>query len=106
MDDSYEIGHRLIVVVPDKTAEAMREAQTAPSASEESFVTKIAKTVFSVYTGPFALALGKQAVDLIKTIMEAMDKGADLTTLSNSETKKLKLIFPPGHPRENVVYAQ
>ena len=36
MDDSYEIGHRLIVVVPDKTAEAMREAQAAPTAPEES----------------------------------------------------------------------
>lgn len=106
MDDSYEIGHRLIVVVPDKTAEAMREAQAAPTAPEESFATKIAKSVFSMYTEPFAISLGKQAVELIKTIMEALDKGADLTTLSYSETKKLKLIFPPGHPRENVVYAQ
>lgn len=40
MDDSYEIGHRLIVVVPDKTAEAMREVQMAQVAPEESFVKK------------------------------------------------------------------
>lgn len=38
MDDSYEIGHRLIVVVPDKTAEAMREVQIAQVAPEENFV--------------------------------------------------------------------
>lgn len=106
MDDSYEIGHRLIVVVPDKTAEAMREAQMAQVAPEESFVNKIANSVFSFYGEPFAITLGKQAVELIKTIMEALDKGADLTTLSYSESKKMNLIFPPGHPRENVVYAQ
>ncbi|MFZ5957812.1 hypothetical protein ACOXVJ_09900 [Pseudomonas knackmussii] len=106
MDDSYEIGHRLIVVVPDKTAEAMREAQAASEASDESFAAKIAKSVFSFYTEPFAITLGKQAIELIKTIMDALDKGADLTTLSYSESKSLKLEFPPGHPRENVVYAQ
>lgn len=38
--------------------------------------------------------------------MDALDKGADLTTLSYSESKEMNLIFPPGHPRENVVYAQ
>jgi len=106
MDDSYEIGHRLIVVVPDKTAEAMREAQMAQVAPEDSFVKKIATSVFSFYGEPFAITLGKQAVELIKTIMEALDKGADLTTLSYSESKKMNLIFPPGHPRENIVYAQ
>lgn len=106
MDDSYEIGHRLIVVVPDKTAEAMREAQMEQEIPEDSFAKKIAKSVFSFYGEPFAITLGKQALELIKTIMEALDKGADLTTLSYSESKNLKLIFPPGHPRENVVYAQ
>lgn len=106
MDDSYEIGHRLIVVVPDKTAEAMREVQMAQVAPEENFVKKIANSVFSFYGEPFAITLGKQAVELIKTIMDALDKGADLTTLSYSESKKMNLIFPPGHPRENVVYAQ
>lgn len=106
MDDSYEIGHRLIVVVPDKTAEAMREAQMAQVAPEDNFVKKIANSVFSFYGEPFAITLGKQAVGLIKTIMEALDKGADLTTLSYSEAKKMNLVFSPGHPRENVVYAQ
>jgi hypothetical protein len=106
MDDSYEIGHRFIVVVSDKTAEAMREAQMAKELPEENFVTKLASSVFSFYGEHFAITLGKQAVEIIRTIMDALDKGADLTTLSYSESKKLDLIFSPGHPRENVVYAQ
>jgi len=106
MDDSCEIGHRLVVVVPDKTAEAMREAQLAHEAPEDGFAGKIAKTVFSFYGEPFAITLGKQALILIRTIMDALDNGADLTTLSHSESKSLNLRFPPGHPRENVVYAQ
>ncbi len=106
MNDNYEIGHRLIVVIPDKTAEAMREAQMAQEEPEESFVRKIAKSVFSLYGEPFAVTLGKQAFALIQTIMHAINKGADLTTLSYSECKKLNLMFSPGHPRENVVYAQ
>ncbi|URG53024.1 hypothetical protein IG605_001205 [Pectobacterium quasiaquaticum] len=106
MNESYEIGHRLIVVVSDKTAEAMREAQMAQEVTEDSFVTKIARSVFSLYGEPFAITLGKQTVALIQTIMDALDKGADLTTISYSESKKLNLIFSPGHPRENVVYAQ
>ena len=106
MDDSYEIGHRFIVVVPDKTAEAMHEDQIEKEITEENFVTKLANSVFSFYGEHFAITLGKQAVEIIKTIMDALDKGADLTTLSYSESKKLNLIFSPGHPRENVVYAQ
>lgn len=106
MNDSYEIGNRLIVVIPDKTAEAMREAQMEKDEPEESFAKKIAKTVFSFYGEHFAVTLGKQAVVLIQTIMDALNKGADLTTLSYSESKNLGLIFSPGHPRENVVYAQ
>ena len=106
MNDNYEIGHRLIVVIPDKTAEAMREAQMAQEEPEENFVLKIAKSVFSFYGEPFAVTMGKQAFALIQTIMDAINKGADLTTLSYSESKKLNLMFSPGHPRENVVYAQ
>lgn len=106
MDDSYEIGHRLIVVVPDKTAEAMLAAQTTPETPEEKLAEKIVSAVFSFYSQQFAVTLAKQALAVIKTIMDAREKGADLITLSYSDSKKLKLIFPPGHPRENVVYAQ
>lgn len=106
MDDSCEIGHRFIVVVPDKTAEAVSKAQTEPSASEESFATKIAKSVFNMYTESLAVILGKEALELVKKIIEARDNGASLTTLSYSDSKELKLIYPPGHPREDVVYAQ
>ncbi|NWD68922.1 hypothetical protein HX870_15070 [Pseudomonas gingeri] len=59
MDDSYEVGHRFIVVVPDKNAETMREAQMAKELSEENLVAKLANSAFSFYGEHFAITLGK-----------------------------------------------
>lgn len=106
MEEGYEIGRRIIVVVPDKAAEAILEVQKEPPQTPDSFAVRIAKAVGALYTEPYAITLGKQAIEMIKEIMKALEKGADLTTLSYSETKRMSLIFPPGHPRERIVYAQ
>lgn len=40
MDYSCEIGHSFVVVIPNKTAEAMREVQQAQEIPEDSFAIK------------------------------------------------------------------
>ena len=103
MNEKYEIDHRFIAIISDKTAEILHKAKMKP---EKTLTQKVTKTLFSLCKEHVAITLGRQAISLIQEIRGIINKRADLTTLSYSESKKRNFIFPPGHPRENVVYAQ
>ena len=87
---------QLIVVVDDHVVEAERAAIS--STGEESNKVDWAE-VFkdSLLSGVSAIVLG------IKIVKAIRDTGANVLSVSRSESAALR--FPPGHPRDRVIYA-
>ena len=100
LDADYADRQR-IVVVPDEVAEAERRArkQVATTTSERSRPDQIASVALDIVGSTTYVVLARQ---VIKAVERFREKGLDLWLVGRSEISEV--VFPPGHPLDNVVY--
>jgi len=92
------INRKLIVVMPDEMVEATRKAERDAAASNSSIDWRSVGRFFA----PGAMAIVDVSTDAYKAWAQARQHGLNITQLGYKEADKLT--FPPGHPRENVLY--
>ncbi|MBC2382807.1 hypothetical protein I6U33_11980 [Pseudomonas carnis] len=103
-NDGFNLDSRLIVVMPDATVDAI-EKEPKPKSDGFSIKT-ITDTLLKAYNpfGALAVTAVEQAAEIIKAYINARKNGANIHTIKASTARNLQ--FPPGHPRQGVVYAQ
>ena len=92
---------QLIVVVDNRVAEADRKAKA--NLGEESNKwdwTSVTKTTLQILAEGPIIALAREVINAVNRIRAA---GITVHQISESESAALK--FPPGHPRDGVLYA-
>jgi hypothetical protein len=92
---------QLIVVADDEIVAAERKAETEESDSKQAYWTNIAIKTLRILAGSTA-AFAEVAVDAIKAWNELRQKGINVLSISRTESSSLQ--FPPGHPRDGILY--
>ena len=89
---------QMIVVTDDKIVDAMEKAEREASRQKRSpSVADIA--IRLLLPTEFVI---EAAIEGIKALIRAQEKGIRILQIGNSEA--VELVFPPGHPRETVLY--
>ena len=90
---------QLIVVVDDQVVEAKRAAKSSTGVeSNKVDWTEIFKKSL-LYSSVPAIALG---IEVVKAVNAVRGEGVEVFPISRSESNMLQ--FPPGHPRDRVLY--
>jgi len=92
---------QLIVVVADAVVAAEREAERKAKRGDgktslEEFA--VAASIVSPVAGTVAVL----AVETVRAVARARDSGVEVLTVASTEAASLT--FPPGHPRDRVLY--
>ena len=100
------LERQLIVVLPDEAVRAQRKAQQSAGTDRGRMNwPKLAGFVLAGLSGASA-SLGYAIVDLVplvyKAIVKLWETGVDVQPISRTEARVLR--FPPGHPRDGVLY--
>jgi len=92
-------------VVDDAVYEAEQKAKEQVEKENEKTWEKIAKLTLKSLS-PFSIFPADAMIEIVKLSIEEIGKlrsqGVDV--LSVSKTQANSLIFPPGHPRDNIIY--
>lgn len=96
---------QLVLVLPDQVVEAAREAEAkaAAKAGDTDWAevgARVAKAILSM-TSIYGAAISL-ASDAVAAWAKARESGLDILQIGHSEAAALK--FPPGHPRERMMY--
>lgn len=98
------LERQLIVVQPDEVVEATRKAQITANVNEAETDWKTAALrVVQESWKPAVFGIGYFAVEAWSAWVKAREGGLNVLQISRSEAANLQ--FPPGHPREQALYA-
>lgn len=94
---------QLVVVMPDDVAAAARQAQKRAARKETAIDWKdVAVVAIQIATGSVVSTLLDVTIEALSAWAKARQSG--LNVLEVSRTEANELTFPPGHPRDGVLY--
>ena len=99
---------QMIVVTEDEVVDALYQAELEVAAQADhssgavQLGIEVSNVALRILFGPSATTLAELAVEAIKAWKRAQERGIPIRQVGKSEANELT--FPPGHPRDTVVY--
>lgn len=94
---------QLVVVLPDDIVAAARKAEADAARSDAPIDWKLlASAVVRTMTGPLVSTLIDVTADALKAWARARQSGVNVLQIGRTQATALR--FPPGHPRDGVLY--
>ena len=99
---------QMIVVTEDEVVDALYQAELEVAAQADHgsgavpLAVEVSNIALRIMFGPSVTTLAELAVEAVKAWRRAQERGIPIRQVGKSEAKTLT--FPPGHPRDAVVY--